>query len=93
METKNFCNGSSNKTSVPFLKPLPNFARFVKRRITPSRFLPETKLKEHFRGVLMLAADLRLLTVQDYHRMVESGILAADERVELTDEISQRSGG
>jgi Uma2 family endonuclease len=31
----------------------------------------------------MLAADLRLLTVKDYHRMVESGILAADERVEL----------
>jgi Uma2 family endonuclease len=29
------------------------------------------------------AADLRLLTVQDYHQMVESGILAADERVEL----------
>lgn len=27
--------------------------------------------------------NLRLLTVQDYHRMVESGILAADERVEL----------
>jgi Uma2 family endonuclease len=33
----------------------------------------------------MLAAELRLLTVQDYHRMVESGILAADERVELID--------
>jgi Uma2 family endonuclease len=31
----------------------------------------------------MLAADRRLLTVQDYHRMVESGILVADERVEL----------
>lgn len=28
-------------------------------------------------------AELRLLTVQDYHRMVELGILAADERVEL----------
>lgn len=28
-------------------------------------------------------ADLWLLTVRDYHRMVESGILAADERVEL----------
>lgn len=27
--------------------------------------------------------DLRLLTVKDYHQMVESGILAADERVEL----------
>jgi Uma2 family endonuclease len=33
----------------------------------------------------MLAAELRSLTVQDYHRMVESGILAADERVELID--------
>lgn len=31
----------------------------------------------------MLSVDLRLLTVQDYHRMVESGILAADERIEL----------
>lgn len=31
----------------------------------------------------MLAAELRLLTVQDYHRIIESGILAADERVEL----------
>lgn len=33
----------------------------------------------------MVAApvELRLLTVQDYHRMVESGILAPDERVEL----------
>lgn len=27
--------------------------------------------------------DLRSLSVQDYHRMVEAGILAADERVEL----------
>ncbi|MGB3200311.1 MAG: Uma2 family endonuclease [Nodosilinea sp.] len=29
------------------------------------------------------ATDLRSLSVQDYHRMVEAGILAADERVEL----------
>ncbi|PSB03049.1 Uma2 family endonuclease [Merismopedia glauca] len=29
------------------------------------------------------ATELRLLTVADYHRMAESGILAADERVEL----------
>ncbi len=29
------------------------------------------------------STNLRLLTVQDYHRMVEAGILAADERVEL----------
>ena len=27
--------------------------------------------------------DLRSLSVYDYHRMVEGGILAADERVEL----------
>jgi len=31
----------------------------------------------------MVVADLRLLTVHDYHRMVEAGVLAADERVEL----------
>jgi Uma2 family endonuclease len=31
----------------------------------------------------MVAADLRLLSVQDYHRMVEAGVLAPDERVEL----------
>ena len=30
--------------------------------------------------------DLQLLTVQDYHRMVEAGILASDERVELIEE-------
>lgn len=29
------------------------------------------------------ATDLRSLSVQDYHRMVAAGILAADERVEL----------
>jgi hypothetical protein len=29
------------------------------------------------------APDLRSLSMQDYHRMVEAGILAADERVEL----------
>ncbi|MFH7243314.1 MAG: Uma2 family endonuclease [Spirulina sp.] len=29
------------------------------------------------------ATDLRALNVQDYHRMAEAGILAADERVEL----------
>ena len=29
------------------------------------------------------ATDLRSLSVQDYHRMVDVGILAADERVEL----------
>lgn len=33
--------------------------------------------------MLMVAADLRLLSVQDYHRMVEAGVLAPDERVEL----------
>jgi Uma2 family endonuclease len=35
----------------------------------------------------MVAAfvDLRLLTVADYHQMVESGILSADERVELVE--------
>lgn len=32
---------------------------------------------------MTIAADLRSLSVQDYHRMVEVGILAADERVEL----------
>lgn len=32
---------------------------------------------------MTIAAELRSLTVQDYHRMVEVGILAADERVEL----------
>jgi Uma2 family endonuclease len=31
----------------------------------------------------MTATDLRSLSVQDYRRMVEAGILAADERVEL----------
>jgi Uma2 family endonuclease len=29
------------------------------------------------------ATDLRSLSVQDYHHMVATGILAADERVEL----------
>jgi hypothetical protein len=32
---------------------------------------------------MMAAPDLRSLSVQDYHRMVAAGILAADERVEL----------
>jgi Uma2 family endonuclease len=31
----------------------------------------------------MVVADLRLLSVQDYHRMVEAGVIAPDERVEL----------
>ena len=31
----------------------------------------------------MVIADLRLLSVQDYNRMVEAGVLAPDERVEL----------
>jgi Uma2 family endonuclease len=31
------------------------------------------------------AAELRLLTVPEYHLMVEAGVLAADERVELID--------
>lgn len=30
-----------------------------------------------------MVAELRLLSVQDYHRMVAAGVLAADERVEL----------
>ncbi|OUC14837.1 MAG: hypothetical protein B0A82_11010 [Alkalinema sp. CACIAM 70d] len=32
---------------------------------------------------MTIAAELRSLTVQEYHRIVEAGILAADERVEL----------
>jgi Uma2 family endonuclease len=32
---------------------------------------------------MAIAADIRSLSVQDYHRMVDVGILAADERVEL----------
>jgi Uma2 family endonuclease len=32
---------------------------------------------------MTIAAELRSLSVQDYHRMVEAGILSADERVEL----------
>lgn len=32
---------------------------------------------------MTIAAELRSLSVQDYHRMVEVGILAADEQVEL----------
>jgi len=32
-----------------------------------------------------MLADLRLITVQEYHRMAEAGILDADERVELID--------
>lgn len=32
---------------------------------------------------MTIAPDLRSLTVQDYHRMVETGILTTDERVEL----------
>lgn len=32
---------------------------------------------------MTLTTELRRLSTQDYHRMVESGILAADERVEL----------
>jgi Uma2 family endonuclease len=32
---------------------------------------------------MTIAAELRTLSVQDYHRMLEAGILAADERVEL----------
>ncbi len=31
----------------------------------------------------MVVADLRLLSVHDYHLMVEAGVLAPDERVEL----------
>ncbi len=31
----------------------------------------------------MVVADLRLLSVYDYHRMVEASVLAPDERVEL----------
>jgi Uma2 family endonuclease len=31
----------------------------------------------------MTLLDIRLLTVQEYHRMAEIGILEADERVEL----------
>ena len=31
----------------------------------------------------MSLLDIRLLTVQDYHRMAEIGILEEDERVEL----------
>jgi Uma2 family endonuclease len=31
----------------------------------------------------MVVANLRLLSVADYHRMVEAGVLAPDERVEL----------
>jgi len=34
---------------------------------------------------LMLAADIRKLTVRDYHLMAEAGIFAPDERVELLD--------
>ncbi|HEY9859392.1 MAG TPA: Uma2 family endonuclease, partial [Candidatus Obscuribacterales bacterium] len=30
-----------------------------------------------------MVLELRLLTVQDYHRMTETGILDAEERVEL----------
>jgi Uma2 family endonuclease len=30
-----------------------------------------------------MAADLRLLSVHDYHHMVETVVLASDERVEL----------
>jgi Uma2 family endonuclease len=33
--------------------------------------------------MIMATAELRLLTVRDYHKMVDSGILAADEPVEL----------
>jgi len=32
-----------------------------------------------------MLADLRLITVQEYHQMAEAGILDADERVELID--------
>ncbi len=32
-----------------------------------------------------MLANLRLITVQEYHRMAEAGILDADERVELID--------
>jgi hypothetical protein len=32
---------------------------------------------------MTVAAEIRRLSVQDYHRMVEAGILAPDERVEL----------
>ncbi|ASC69787.1 hypothetical protein XM38_007160 [Halomicronema hongdechloris C2206] len=32
---------------------------------------------------MTVVAKLRALSVQDYHRMVDAGILAADERVEL----------
>ena len=32
---------------------------------------------------MTVATDLRALSVQDYHRMVETVILAADERVDL----------
>jgi Uma2 family endonuclease len=31
----------------------------------------------------MVVADLRLFSVHDYHQMVEAGVLAPDERVEL----------
>lgn len=31
----------------------------------------------------MVVADLRLLSVEDYHQMVRAGVLAPDERVEL----------
>lgn len=31
----------------------------------------------------MISTDVRRLSVQDYHRMVEVGILDPDERVEL----------
>jgi Uma2 family endonuclease len=33
--------------------------------------------------IAMNLLDIRLLTVQEYHRMAEIGILDADERVEL----------
>jgi Uma2 family endonuclease len=32
---------------------------------------------------MTVAVEIRRLSVQDYHRMVEAGILAPDERVEL----------
>jgi Uma2 family endonuclease len=35
--------------------------------------------------MVAIFVDLRLLTVADYHQMVESGILSADERVELVE--------
>lgn len=44
----------------------------------------EASLEKLVEGKKVVAvADLRLLSVQDYHRMVEAGVLAADERVEL----------